>query len=105
MLRSLSAVEGGRNGALPGKEPPLTAPQGCPGLSGPTLHRNLLTLTVSYWFTQDVYQHTHKTLYLNVKESKEGKDDRHGEQRVDARLTEALGKEGGAGEIERMKTS
>lgn len=86
MLRSLSAVERGPNGALPGKEPPVTAPQGRPGLSGPTLHRNLLTLTVSHWFTQDAYQHTHKTLYLNVKESKEGKDARHGEQRVDARL-------------------
>ena len=39
----------------------------------------------------------------NARESKEGKDDRHGEQRVNARIAGALGEESGADEIERIK--
>ena len=105
MLRSLSGGEEGHKEAVPVKVPPLTAPRGCLALWGPPLPSPLLTLIVSHWFTQDADQQTYKTPSLNAKESEEGKDDRHGEQRVNARITGALGEESRADEIERIKMS
>ena len=65
----------------------------------------MLTLIRSRWFTQDADQQTYKTPSLNAKESKEGKDDRHAEQRVNERIAGALGEERRAYDIERPKIS